>query len=82
MINLTMISFHFQKIKHASVAKNKRFNFKNINKNNKFAGEKRTKTYKTPSFVKDSEKNSNIFNFFVNQTEFSTQIVKINLNDF
>ena len=82
MINLIITSFHSQKAKRASAAKNKRFNFKNIDKNNKFAEKKRMKTYKTPNFIKDFEKNSNVFDFFVNQIEFSTQIIKINLNNF
>ena len=77
-----MAFFRFQKAKRASAVKDKKSNFKNINKNNKFIEKKRTKTYKTPSFVKNSEKNSNVFDFFVNQTEFSAQIIKISLNNF
>ena len=73
---------HFQKVKRASVAKDKRFNLKNIDKNNKFIEKKHMKIYKIPNFVKNFEKSSNVFNFFVNQIEFLTQIIKINLNNF
>ena len=71
-----------QKAKRASAVKNKGFNFKNIDKNSKSTGKKHTKIFKTSSFVKDFEENSNVFDFFVNQIEFSAQIIKINLNYF
>ena len=72
----------FQKAKRASFTKDKKFNLKNIDKNSKSAEKKHRKTSKTPNFVKNSEKSSNIFNFSMNQAEFSAQVPKINLNDF